>query len=165
VQQENTTTVSRAPSASRKIIKKGDPIETCPSTDINEDIIITPEKAVKTLFQRIVASNVIKKDLHIIRIRYHLVSRLELEATRKVVLSVGIFLLFSLPWIVASVSTLICNASVIHQTIVIGEESTEPLIAQCSLYNWALSYARLIFLIGRSSPFVMHHESETFVLD
>jgi len=141
----NTTTNSGVKATSERIILPGDYIRS--STDCNE--IISPEQAVRVLGQRVDSSNVTKKDLHFVRIKYQIVSRLELEATRNVVLSIGIFLLFSSPWIISSVLAHLCNGRVIQKTNMSeDEEMTEARLNQCSLYYWAISYSRLIYLIG-----------------
>jgi len=81
----NTTTNDSAPTASAGIIQIGGFIRTRYhlSTD-HKDEIITPEEAVKALGQRVQPNNVIRQYLHFVRIRYQIVSRLELEATRNV---------------------------------------------------------------------------------
>ena len=130
---------------SARTILPGDHIRS--SIDYNE--IISPEQAVRALGQRVDSRNVTKKDLHFVRIKYQIVSRLELEATRNVVLSIGIFLLFSSPWIISSVLAHICNGSVSQKTKMSeGEEMAEGRVDQCSRYYWAISDSRLIYLIG-----------------
>ncbi len=134
----------------RVIIQTSDPLRFRTMPDNNEEII-TPEQAVRALGQRVDSCNIIKMDLHFVRIKYQVVSRLELEATRNVVLSVGIFLLFSSPWIISSVLAHICNGNIIqNKAIYISEDktTTEAHVEQCSRYYWAISYSRLIYLIG-----------------
>jgi len=116
-------------------------------TDSIEAIDIAPEEAVRALSQPVEHCNTIKKNMYFVRIRNQTVSRMELEATRNVILSVGIMVLFSLPWIISSVLSLICNASVIHQALG-EEETTKSLVEQCSSYYLADSYSRFIYLIG-----------------
>jgi len=121
-----------------------------PSNTINTiEINIAPEEAVSALSQTVESRSITKKNLHFVRIRDQLVSRLELEATRNVILSVGICLLFFSPWFVCCVLSLICNASVIRQGMS-KEETEEALVEQCSIYYWAISYTRLILLIGHT---------------
>ena len=89
------------------------------------------------------------KNLHLVRIRYQIVSRFELEATRNLSFSVGILLLFCLPWIIASVLAMICYGSVPNQTLSEEKETSDAnLIQRCSRYYWAISYAKLLSLIG-----------------
>lgn len=118
------------------------------STTDNIEEVISPQKAVKTMDQRVDSNKVIKMDLHFVKIRNQIVSRLELEATRNVVCSVGIVLLFSLPWIISSILAYICNENTIHKANLGEEEIGNVQVEQCSRYYWAISYTGLIYLIG-----------------
>ncbi len=92
---------------------------------LREDVI-APKEEVKALSQSLKSGDVIKHNLHFVRIRDQMVSRLELEATRNVIISVGIMLLFTLPWIIAlaSISAEICRKNHIRPRIR-DEEITE----------------------------------------
>jgi len=118
-------------------------------TSNSEEIIAAPEEAARALGQRLESSTITQQNLHFVKIRDQMVSRLELEATRNVVLNVGIFLLFSLPWIISSVLAQICNAYTIHKSMS-EDDAAAALVGQCSRHYWALSYTRLILLIGHS---------------
>ena len=95
-------------------------------------------------------SYAMKKNRHFVRIRNQMVSRLELAATRNVILSVGIMLLFTSPWIITSVLAEICNTGYFISWAKDEGEAREPFVEQCSPYFWATSYTRLILLIGHS---------------
>jgi len=133
------------------IIQQNSPITASQHPTDNKEVVIAPEEAVRALglHSESTRSN-IKQNFHFVRIRDQLVSRLELEASRNVILSVGIMLLFSLPWIIASILAQMCNdENVIHHAI--GEEkATEPLVGKCTRYYWVTMYTRLILLIGHS---------------
>lgn len=144
---DTTTTTTGAEEPKSNIQQQNNPL---PTDDVNQDIyIIAPEEAVRALSQSVESSNVFKNNLYFVRIRDQMVSRLELEATRNVILSVGILMLFSSPWIVSFVLSLVCNARVVHQTMG-GEATAEALVEQCSRYHWAISYTRLTLLIGHT---------------
>jgi len=113
---------------------------------------VAPEEVVRALGQNVEThSSTMKKNLYFVRIRHEMVSRLELEATQNVILSVGLLLLFALPWIISSISALICHGNVVRQ--VMNDEEGKPeasAVGQCSPYYWAISYTRLILLIAHS---------------
>lgn len=141
----DTTNATEADESTRNIRQQNFPAP----TDTYEEIYIAPEEATRALSLPVESRTIIKQNLHFVRIRDQMVSRLELEATRNVILIVGIILLFSSPWIVSSVLSLICNANVINQAK--SEELTaKALVEQCSPYYWAISYTRLIILIGHT---------------
>jgi len=145
---DTTANGIRAAAPTRKIQKQKDSNRAIPNS-IDGDIFIAPEEAVRLLSQPVKTSYAMKKNRHFVRIRNQMVSRLELAATRNVILSVGIMLLFTLPWIISSILSLICNASVIHQAVMDSKEkSDKALVEQCSRYYWADSYTRFIYLIG-----------------
>ena len=145
---DTTANGIRATAPTRKIQKQKDSNRAIPNS-IDGDIFIAPEEAVRLLSQPVKTSYAMKKNQHFVRIRNQMVSRLELAATRNVILSVGIMLLFTLPWIISSILSLICNASVIHQAVMDSKEkSDKALVEQCSRYYWADSYTRFIYLIG-----------------
>jgi len=148
---DTTTYVMGAASPTRNIQQNGSFRISNPPTDRpNNEEIIAPQAAVRALGQHVSESaSVIRQNLHFVRIRHAMVSRLELEATRNVILDVGIFLLFSTPWIITSVLAQICNGNVMHQAMS-EEETTKALLGQCSRYYWALSYTRLVLMIGHS---------------
>jgi len=78
-----------------------------------------------------------------------MVSRLELEATRNVMLNVGLLLLFASTWITSIALTMICQANIIHMDMD-EEQKFKAVVDQCSPYQWAISYTRLILLIAQS---------------
>ena len=119
------------------------------STD-NHLFIIPPEEAVRSLGFQTESKSIMKNNSHFVRIRDQMVSRLELEATRNVILSVGIMLLFTSPWIITSVLAEICNTGYFISWAKDEGEAREPFVEQCSPYFWATSYTRLILLIGHS---------------
>ena len=145
----DTTTYSGATTlSSGRIIQPGESISARPTSDNNQDII-SPEQAVRALGQRLESRRIIKLNLNFVRIKYQIISRLELEATLTVILSVGIFLLFCLPWIISSVSAHICIGNIIQTANMSEEETTtEARVGKCSRYYWAISYSRLIYLMG-----------------
>ncbi len=140
---KNTTSEPRAPTTSTLV----DSIRARSLTDVDEDTI-SPGEAVKALGQRLVPSYAIRQNLQLVRIRYQIVSRLELEATRNVVFGVGIMLLFSLPWIVSCILSMTCNANADSNQPLGEEETTKILIGRCGRYYWATSYTKLLSLIG-----------------
>lgn len=140
---KNTTSEPRAPTTSTLV----DSIRARSLTDLDEETI-SPGEAVKALGQRLVPSYAIRQNLQLVRIRYQIVSRLELEATRNVVFVVGIMLLFSLPWIVSCILSMTCNANADSNQPLGEEETTKILIGRCGRYYWATSYTKLLSLIG-----------------
>jgi len=148
---KDTTTNAEAQKTEMGIIQQNSIIPSSQHPKDNNEVIIAPEEAVRALglHQSDSTRSNIKQNFHFVRIRDQLVSRLELEASRNVILSVGIMLLFSLPWIIASMLAQICNENLIVQAIG-EEETTEPLVGQCSRYYWTTTYTRLILLIGHS---------------
>jgi len=98
----DTTTNAEAESLERDTIQQNGPTT---SSNHPTDNVISPEEAINPLNSHAAESKSfrIKKSLPFVRIRDQMVSRLELEATRNEIVSVGIMLLFTLPWIIASV--------------------------------------------------------------
>ena len=145
----NTTTNPAGAVPSIENIQQGDP--TGPPVIDNQEYI-APEEAVRALGQYVEKNNsTMKKNLYFVRIRHEMVSRLELEATQNVILSVGLLLLFALPWIISSISALICHGNVVRQVMNDKEGKPEAsAVGQCSPYYWAISYTRLILLIAHS---------------
>lgn len=121
-----------------------------PAKDNNDEITISPEEAVKALGQHEVSCNVMKNNRHFVKIRQEMVSRLELEATQNVILSVGLILLFVFLWIISSILALICHVNFVRQALGNEEEKAARGVEQCSPYYWAISYTRLILLIAHS---------------
>ena len=78
-----------------------------------------------------------------------MVSRLELKASRSVILGDGIILLFTLPWITSPIEAQICTANEIRQNMS-EQETSEPLVGLCNRYHWATTYTRLMLLIAHS---------------
>ena len=92
----DTTNATRAKESARNIQQQD-----CPAPiDTNEDMYIAPEEATRAL-SLYVESSIIKQSLHFVGIRDQMGSRLKLEATRNVILVVGVVMLFSSPWIVS----------------------------------------------------------------
>ncbi len=115
------------------------------SPNISEEKI-TPVEAVRALqVESSHSSSFTKNNQHFVRIRDQIVSRIELEATRNVIVSVGMLLLFTLPWIISSVLGMICQRNVIQQAM--DENKTaEALVEQCNRYRWASTYTRLLLI-------------------
>jgi len=81
-----------------------------------------------------------------------MVSQLELEATRNVMLNVTLLLLYASTWITLIALTMICQANIIHMDM--DEEETSKAVVCCvgkqwNPYHWAISYTRLIQNINR----------------
>lgn len=106
----------------------------------NDEDFITPEEAVS---QPMESSNVTKKDLYFVRIRYQIVSRLELEATRNVVCTVGMCFIFFLPWIISCVLSLICSSSV-HRQYMREEEMTYSQLVEQTTYSTRRTVQRVL---------------------
>jgi len=143
----NTTTNPAGAVPSIENIQQGNP--TGPLIIHNQENI-APEEAVRALGQHVeTSSSTMKKNLYFVRIRHEMVSRLELEATQNVILSVGLLLLFALPWIISSISALMCHGNVVRQAMNDEEGKVEAsAVRECSPYYWAISYTRLILLIA-----------------
>jgi len=141
----NTTTNSEGEAGAASNIQQDVPI-TAPER--NEESYIAPEEAVRALQVESNQTN-IKQNHPFVRIRNQMVSRLELEATRNVMLNVALLLLFALTWITSVALTMICQAKIIHMDMD-EEETSKAVVEQCSPYHWAISYTRLILLIVHS---------------
>lgn len=135
----DTTNGTRAEESARNIQQQ----DYSAPIDTNEDMYIAPEEATRAL-SLYVESSIIKQSLHFVRMRDQMVSRLELEATRNVILVVGVVLLFSSPWIVSSFLSLICNANVIHQTM--SEEATKNIDRSHYVSNRRFYFTKQILL-------------------
>jgi len=145
----NTTTTNAIEGvvASTSNIQQDFPITASPAEG-NEDTNGAQEEAIKT-FQEESVQTIIKQDHQFVRIRNQMVSRLELEATRNVMLNVGLLLLFASTWITSIALTMICQAYTIHQDMD-DEQKLKAVVEQCSPYHWAISYTRLILLMAHS---------------
>jgi len=85
-----------------------------------------------------------------------MVSRLELMATRNVILSVGIMLLFPLPWVISSALSLICSATVIHKSFNEEEATTGPILTQDSYLIYHCIYQFLFcYVISQKNTFLL----------
>jgi len=141
----NTTTNSGGAAAAASNIQQ-DVLIAAPER--NEETYIPPEEAVRAL--QVESNQATTKQNHqFVRIRDQMVSRLELEATRNVMLNVGLLLLFASTWITSVALTMICQANIIRMNID-EEETSKAVVEQCSSYQWAISYTRLILLIAQS---------------
>jgi len=114
----------------------------------NENTYGAQEEAIGAL-QVELNQTITKQNHQFVRIRNQMVSRLELEATRNVMLNVGLLLLFSSTWITSVVLTMICQAYTINQDMD-EEQKSKAVVEHCSLYHWAISYTRFILLIAHS---------------
>jgi len=145
---DTTTTNVEAYSSTRNIGRNGSISASRHPTDNNAVVIIAPKDAVTALGLN-AQSTKTKNSLHFVRIRDQMVNRLELEAIRNVIISVGVMLLFTSPWIITSFLAQICYGNIIRQ-VMSENETTEPLIEEWNPYFWAISYSRLILLTGHS---------------
>jgi len=144
----NTTTNSiRGAVASTSSIQQ-DVLITASPPEGSEDTYGAQEEAIKAL-QIESIQTMIKQDHQFVRIHNQMVSRLELEATRNVMLNVGLLLLFASTWIISIVLTMICQAYTINQDMN-EEQKPKAVVEQCSPYHWAISYTRFILLIAHS---------------
>jgi len=140
----NTTNNTRGEAAATSDIQREVPI-TGPLPERNGDSRITPEDPIETLREDINKT----QNYQFVRIRNQMVSRLELEATRNVMLHVGLLLLFASSWITSVVSTMICQAFTVNMDMD-EEQKSKAVVEKCSPYHWAISYTRLILLIAHS---------------
>ena len=80
-----------------------------PPPERNEEShIIAPEEAIEAL-QIETNQTIVNENHQFVRIRDQMVSRLELEATRNVMLNVALLLLFASTWITFIALTMICQ--------------------------------------------------------
>ncbi len=140
-----TANYGRGAAAATTNIQQDSPIM---ALERNEETYIAPEEAVRAL-QVELNQTIIKQNHRFVRIRNQMVSRLELEATRNVMLNVGLLLLFSSSWITSIVLTMICQAYTIDKDMD-DEQKSKAVVEQCSPYHWAISYTRLILLMAHS---------------
>ncbi len=120
------------------------------AANAKEEVIIEPEAvAVMALDQTLDSCRVIKQDFQFVRIRDEMVSRLDLEATRNVIISVGLLLLFASTWIISSILALNCHGNVSHSAMD-EEETAEAVVTQCGRYYWAISYTKMMQLVALS---------------
>ncbi len=136
--------------ASTSNIQQGSPITAPPSERNKESHIVIEEEAIEAL-QEDINQTIGQQNHQFVRIRNQMVSRLELEATRNVILNVGLLLLVASTWMTSTASTLICQAYTISTNKYTDEEQkSKAVVEQCSPYHWAISYTRFILLIAHS---------------
>jgi len=123
-------------------------INTPPPERNEESHIIAPEEAIEAL-QVKTNRTIVKENHQFVRIRDQVVSRLELKATRNVMLIALLILLFASTWITSIALTMICQLNVINDDMD-EEQKYKAVVEQCSLYHWAISYTRFISLIAHS---------------
>ena len=143
----NTTTNSGGTATATSNIQQEVPITASPLPERNGKSDIAPEEPIDALQEDINQT----QNYQFVRIRNQMVSRLELEATRNVMLNVGLLLLIASTWITSTGLTLICQAYTISTNKYLDEEQkSKVIVEQCSPYHWAISYTRFILLIAHS---------------
>jgi len=147
----NTTINSGgAAAAATSNIQQDSPITAPPPERNKESHIVIEEEAIEAL-QEDINQTIGQQNHQFVRIRNQMVSRLELEATRNVILNVGLLLLVASTWMTSTASTLICQAYTISTNKYTDEEQkSKAVVEQCSPYHWAISYTRFILLIAHS---------------
>jgi len=109
---------------------------------------ITPKEAIEAL-QVETNQTIVKENHQFVRIRDQIVSRLELEATRNVMLNVELSLLYASTWVTFIAFTMICQSSTINDDMN-EEQKYKAIVEQCSSYHWAISYiTRFVSLISQ----------------
>ena len=107
---------------------------------------VGPEEAVHSLQASETNNSASKQNnRHFVKIRDQMVSRLELEATRNVILGVATLLICCIPWVISTIITMVCQGNVIKLGLS-ADETTVMLYEQCSRYEWASSYTREILV-------------------
>jgi len=145
----NTTTNTEGEAATTSNMLQDVPFTAHHPPERNEETNIAPEEAIREL-QVESSQTIIEQNQHqFVRIRDQMVSRLELEATRNVMLNVALLLLFALTWITSVALTIICQAYTIDKDMN-EEQKSKAVVEKCSPYHWAVSYTRLILLIAHS---------------
>jgi len=145
----NTTNAIEGEAASTSNIIQQDVPITAPPPERSKETKCVPEEAASALKEESNQTGVKQNHHQFVRIRDQMVSRIELEATRNVMLNVGLLLLFASTWITSIALTMICQAYTIDKDMD-EEQKSKAVVEQCSPYHWAISYTRFILLIAHS---------------